>query len=75
MTWLIFAFGSAFFAGMTAILAKIGVRNVTSTLATALRTIVVLAFSWLMVLVAGSPGDILHISGRTLLFFEKPPHG
>lgn len=68
MTWLFFAFGSAFFAGITAILAKIGVQKVNSTLATALRTIVVLVFSWLMVLVAGSLGDIRGISGRTLVF-------
>ncbi len=68
MTWLFFALGSAFFAGITATLAKIGVQNVNSTLATALRTIVVLAFSWLMVLVAGSLGDVQEISGRTLVF-------
>ena len=42
--WLFFALGSAFFAGITAVLAKIGIENVNSTLATALRTVVVLAF-------------------------------
>ena len=68
MTWIVFASGSAFFAGITAILAKIGIRNLNSTLATALRTIVVLVSSWLMVLVAGSLGDIRDISGRTLFF-------
>lgn len=66
--WLFFALGSAFFAGITAVLAKIGIENVNSTLATALRTIVVLAFSWLMVFVVGSQGGIAQISGTTLLF-------
>lgn len=66
--WLFFALGSAFFAGITAVLAKIGIENVNSTLATALRTIVVLAFSWLMVFVMGSQGGIAQISGPTLLF-------
>ena len=63
--WLFFALGSAFFAGITAVLAKIGIENVNSTLATALRTVVVLAFSWLMVFVVGG---IAQISGTTLLF-------
>lgn len=66
--WLFFALGSAFFAGITAVLAKIGIEHVNSTLATALRTIVVLAFSWLMVFVVGSQGGIAQISGTTLLF-------
>ena len=66
--WLFFALGSAFFAGITAVFAKIGIENVNSTLATALRTIVVLAFSWLMVFVVGSQGGIAQISGTTLLF-------
>ena len=66
--WLFFALGSAFFAGITAVLAKIGIENVNSTLATALRTVVVLAFSWLMVFVVGSKGGIAQISGLTLLF-------
>lgn len=66
--WLFFALGSAFFAGITAVLAKIGIEHVNSTLATALRTVVVLAFSWLMVFVVGSQGDIAQISGTTLLF-------
>lgn len=68
MLWLLFAFGSAFFAGITAILAKIGIQNVNSTLATAIRTIVVLFFSWLMVFVAGSQAEIWALSGHTLLF-------
>ena len=66
--WLFFALGSAFFAGITAVLAKIGIENVNSTLTTALRTVVVLAFSWLMVFVVGSQGGIAQISGTTLLF-------
>ena len=66
--WLFFALGSAFFAGITAVLAKIGIENVNSTLATALRTVVVLAFSWLMVFVVGSQEGIAQISGTTLLF-------
>lgn len=66
--WVLFAFGSAFFAGITAILAKIGIEKVDSTLATALRTLVVLAFSWWMVLVVGSQSQMGDISGRTLCF-------
>ena len=66
--WLFFALDSAFFAGITAVLAKIGIEHVNSTLATALRTVVVLAFSWLMVFVVGSQGGIAQISGPTLLF-------
>lgn len=68
MVWLLFALGSAFFAGVTAILAKIGIQGVNSTLATAIRTIVVLLFSWLMVFVVGSQAELGEISGRTLLF-------
>lgn len=52
--WILFALGSAFFAGITAILAKAGIRNVDSHLATALRTGVVLIFAWLMVLITGA---------------------
>ena len=66
--WLFFALGSAFFAGITSVLVKIGIEHVNSTLATALRTVVVLAFSWLMVFVVGSQGGIAQISGTTLLF-------
>ena len=66
--WLIFAFGSAIFAGITSILAKCGIRKTDSTVATAIRTIVVLAFSWLMVFVAGSQDQISSINGKTLLF-------
>lgn len=49
MDWLLFAFGSAVFAGLTAVLSKIGVRDTDSDLATAVRTAVVLVFSWIMV--------------------------
>lgn len=66
--WLVFAFGSAIFAGVTSILAKCGIRKTDSTVATAIRTVVVLAFSWLMVFVAGSQNQISGISGKTLLF-------
>lgn len=66
--WLLFAFGSALFAGLTAILAKVGIRNTDSNLATALRTVVVLVFSWLLVLVQGSWHGLGQIGGRTLLF-------
>lgn len=66
--WILFAFGSALFAGLTAILSKCGIRNTDSNLATALRTIVVLLFSWLMVFVAGSQGTLPEIGGKTLLF-------
>ena len=56
--WIVFAFGSAVFAGLTSILAKCGVRETDSTVATAIRTIVVLAFSWLMVFLTGSQTQI-----------------
>lgn len=66
--WVALAFGSAFFAGITAILAKMGIRNTDSNLATAVRTVVVLLFAWLMVFVVGSQGTIASISGRSWLF-------
>ena len=66
--WLLMAVLSAFFAGLTSILAKSGIRKTDSDLATGLRTIVVLAFSWLMVLVVGSIGQIGDISPKSLLF-------
>ena len=68
MLWILFAFGSAFFAGVTAVLAKIGIEHISSTLATAVRTIVVLGFSWLMVFIVGSQNTIGQISANTLLF-------
>lgn len=66
--WLLFAIGSAFFAGVTSILAKCGIRKTDSTVATAVRTVVVLIFSWIMVFAAGSFDQIGSISGTTLLF-------
>ena len=68
MFWLIAAVLSAFFAGLTSILAKCGIRKTDSDLATALRTAVVLVFSWLMVLVVGSFSTITDIAPRDLLF-------
>ena len=59
---------SAFFAGLTAILAKCGIKKTDSDVATAVRTVVVLVFSWLMVLIIGSVGSISDISGKSLLF-------
>lgn len=66
--WVVFAFGSAMFAGVTSILAKCGIRKTDSTVATAIRTVVVLAFAWLMVFVVGSQDQIRNIDGKTLLF-------
>ncbi|MEG2935069.1 MAG: EamA family transporter [Clostridium sp.] len=66
--WIVFAFGSALFAGLTAILAKIGIKNTDSNLATAIRTVVILIFSWLMVFVVGSFGTITAIRSYTLIF-------
>lgn len=66
--WIMFAFGSALFAGLTAILAKCGIRNTDSNVATALRTIVVLAFSWLMVFVTGAQSGMNSISVKTMVF-------
>lgn len=66
--WVIFAFGSALFAGLTSILAKCGIRKTDSTVATAIRTIVVLLFSWIMVFITGAQAGISQIGGRTLLF-------
>ena len=66
--WILFAFGSAIFAGLKAILAKCGIKNTDSNVATALRTIVVLIFSWIMVFVAGAQTGLSSIDGKTLLF-------
>ena len=66
--WILFAAGSALFAGVTAVLAKCGIRRTDSAIATAIRTIVVLIFSWLMVFVVGSQTQIKDIGGKTLLF-------
>lgn len=66
--WIVFAFGSALFAGLTSILAKCGIKKTDSTVATAIRTIVVLFFSWLMVFIVGSEGEIGSITPHTLIF-------
>ena len=66
--WLFFALASALFAGLVSILAKIGIKNTDSNLATALRTSVVAVFAWLMVFVVGSQATILSIDGKSVLF-------
>ena len=66
--WIVFAFGAAFFAGVTSILGKAGVKTTPSSLATALRTIVVLAFAALMVALAGSAGTVGQIAPKTWVF-------
>lgn len=66
--WILYAAGSAFFAGITSILAKCGIRKTDSTVATSLRTMVILLFSWLIVWIVGSGPQIAAISGVTLLF-------
>lgn len=66
--WVAYAFGSAIFAGLTAILAKVGLQKVDSTLATALRTVVVLVFAWLVVFMVGSQGQISALSAKTWIF-------
>lgn len=66
--WMVYAIGSSFFAGITAILAKCGIKKTDSSVATAIRTVIVLLFSWLMVLITGTGGGIRQIDGRTFLF-------
>ena len=66
--WVLFAFGSALFAGATAVLAKIGIRNTDSDVATALRTVVVLVLAWLMAWLTGSITGLGAVSSRTWLF-------
>ena len=68
MLWIIAAIFSAFFAGLTSILAKCGIKKTDSDLATALRTIVVLFFSWIMVFVVGSQSTIADIRPTSLVF-------
>jgi transporter family protein len=68
MIWLSFAILSAVFAGLTSILAKCGIKKTDSDLATAIRTIVVLAFSWIMVFIVGSYSAITEISKTSLIF-------
>ena len=68
MFWILSAVLSAFFAGLTSILAKCGIKKTDSDLATALRTFVVLLFSWIMVFVVGSQNQITAISSKALIF-------
>jgi bacterial/archaeal transporter family protein len=66
--WVGYAFASAVFAGLTAVLAKVGVRHTDSNLATAIRTTVVLGAAWLMVLLVGSQAQLATLGGSTLAF-------
>lgn len=66
--WILFAFGSAIFSGLTAILAKCGIKTTDSTIATAIRTVIVLLFSWLIVFIIGSQSTISNLSAKTWIF-------
>ena len=66
--WILFSIASALFAGITSILAKCGIKNTDSDVATAIRTVVVLIFSWIMVFTVGSQNTISEIAPKTLLF-------
>ena len=66
--WILFAFGAALFAGLTAILAKIGIKNVDSNVATAIRTVVVVVMAWGMVFLTNAQSGITEISKRSWLF-------
>lgn len=66
--WILFAAGSAFFAGVTSILAKCGIEKTDSNVATAVRTIVVFIFSWIMVLIVGSQSQITSVDTKTFVF-------
>lgn len=66
--WIVFAVLSAFFAGITAVLSKVGIKNVNSNLGTAIRTIIVFIFAWLMVFVVGSQNTITEIGTKTFIF-------
>lgn len=66
--WILYSFGSALFAGITSILAKCGIKQTDSNVATAIRTIVVLLFAWIMVFVVGSQGTLSSISAKSLTF-------
>lgn len=66
--WVLYAFGSAFFAGITSILAKCGIKKTDSNVATAIRTIAVLIFSWIMVFVVKAQGQITAVSAKTWIF-------
>ena len=66
--WFLYAIGSSFFAGITAILVKVGAEDTDSHLLTALRTIVVLIFSWIMVFIVGSQSQISDVTAKTMIF-------
>jgi len=66
--WISFAIGAAFFAGITSILAKCGIKTADSTTATAIRTGVVLVFSWIMVFIVGAQPTIVNVDAKTWLF-------
>ena len=66
--WLVFALLSSVFAALTSILAKVGIESVNSSLATAIRTVVVLLMSWLMVFITDAQGSITEISKKSWLF-------
>ena len=66
--WILYAIGSAFFAGITSILAKCGISKTDSDVATAIRTIVVLVFSWILVLLTGTLSGITEISEKLCCF-------
>lgn len=68
MSWFWWALASAFFAGLTAILAKVGVQNIDSNLATAIRTTVVVVFTWGIVFASGTSGLISQIGKKPMLF-------
>lgn len=68
MIWLVMAVLSALFAGLTAVLAKCGIKKTDSDIATALRTIIVLLFSWIMVFIVGSANTITQINTKSLIF-------
>lgn len=65
--WMLYATGSAFFAGITSIRAKCGISKTDSDVSTAIRTVVVLVFSWILVLLTGTISGINEISEKTLL--------
>jgi transporter family protein len=66
--WIVYALLSAFFAALTSILAKIGIENINSNLATAIRTAIVLIMSWTIVFITGKHNDIVNIGHKNLLF-------
>lgn len=66
--WILYAFGSTVFAGLTSILAKCGIKNTDSNVATAIRTIIVLIFSWMMVFLAGAQSGLAAVDPKTWIF-------